>query len=329
MQRVLVTGGAGFIGSHLVEELVRRSYKVRVLDNFFRGKSRNSASCACEVKLVVGDITDPDVVKRAMDGVDTIFHLASINGTSYFYEIPDKVLECGIRGMLNLMDALAGSDVERVIYASSAEVYGIPYQFPTPEDHPLSVPNPRNPRWTYGGSKILGELMLLHQAPTLQVTPVILRYHNCYGPRMGWNHVISEFLYRMLTGAPFTIQGTGDETRSFCYVSDAVAASILAATLPAAAGEIFNVGNPYEISINELVSILEEITGIQVERQFVPFPQAGTPRRIPSITKSERLLGYVPRVSLRDGLICTYKWCCEALERTGEVAANACLRHRD
>jgi nucleoside-diphosphate-sugar epimerase len=315
MQRVLVTGGAGFIGSHLTEELVRRGYQVRVLDNFFRGKLENLDSCRLEIDLVVGDITDPDIVKGAIHGVDTIFHMASINGTSYFYEIPSKVLDCSIQGMLTLLNALPGSNVERVIYASSAEVYGIPYQFPTPEDHPLTIPDPTNPRWSYSGGKIAGELMLLHHAPILQITPIILRYHNSYGPRMGWNHVISEFLRRMLTGEPFTILGTGNETRSFCYFSDTVEASLLAASLTTASGEILNIGNPSEISINNLVTILEEITNIPVIRQYIPFPQAGTKRRLPSIKKAETLLGYRPRVDLRDGLKYTYEWCKKELSK--------------
>ena len=160
MRRILVTGGAGFIGSHLTEELVLNGYEVRVLDNFFRGKRENLASCLSRIELIEGDVTNPAVMKKAVYGVDTVFHLAAINGTSYFYEIPGQVFESSIRAMTNLVDALSGSNVERVIYASSAEVYGFPQQFPTTEDHPLMVPDQTNPRWSYGGSKIAGELML-------------------------------------------------------------------------------------------------------------------------------------------------------------------------
>ena len=132
---------------------------------------------------------------------------------------------------------------------------------------------------------------------------------------MGWNHVISEFLYRMLTGTPFTIHGTGNETRSFCYISDAVNASILAATSPATLGEVLNIGNPQELRINDLVTNLEDITGIRVERHYIPFQGAGTSRRVPSITKVERLIGYVPKVNLRDGLARTSEWCRKELEK--------------
>lgn len=314
MQRVLITGGAGFIGSHLTEELVRRGYQVRVLDNFFRGSQKNLAGLGTDMEIIEGDCKDLDTMKRAIAGIDIVYHLASVNGTEYFYKIPNKILDSSIRGMLNLIEALAGSNVERVVYASSAEVYGIPHQFPTPEDHPLIVPDPRNPRWSYSGSKILGEILLFNNAANLGVTPVILRYHNSYGTRMGWKHVVSEFLYRMLTGEPFTILGTGEETRSFCYISDTVEGSILAGTHSAAAGEIFNIGNPGEITINDLVSILEEITGIYVKRQYLPFPQSGTPRRVPDISKAERLLGFKPRVNLHDGLFRTYEWAREALK---------------
>ncbi len=313
MKNVLVTGGAGFIGSHTAEALVREGYNVRVLDNFFRGSRDNLQGFDSDLEVIEGDCADPDAMKRALAGIDTVFHLASVNGTEYFYKIPGKILDSGIRSMLNLIDALARADVERVLYASTAEVYGIPQQFPTPEDHPLVVPDPHNPRWSYSGSKIIGEILLLNNAAHMNITPIILRYHNTYGTRMGWKHVMSEFLYRMLTGTPFTIQGTGQETRSFCYVTDSVEMSLRAATYPEAAGEIFNIGNPAEISINNLVTILEEITGIHVERQYIPFPQSGTPRRVPDITKARTILGFTPQVELRDGLMHTYEWCREAL----------------
>jgi nucleoside-diphosphate-sugar epimerase len=318
MQRVLVTGGAGFIGSHVTEELVRRGYQVRILDNFFRGSHKNLEGFETDLEIIEGDCADLDTMKRALAGMDTVYHLASVNGTKYFYTMPDKILNSGIRGMLNLIEALAGANVERVIYASTAEAYGIPQQFPTPEDHPLVVPDPRNPRWSYSGTKIIGELLLLNNAAKLGIAPVIIRYHNSYGPRMGWKHVVSEFLYRMITGARFTISGTGEETRSFCYISDTVEGSLLAGTQSAAAGEIFNLGNPHEITINQLVSALEEVTGIFVQRHYVPFPQSGTPRRVPDISKAERLLGYMPQVGLYEGLSRTYEWAREALSEGQE-----------
>ncbi len=314
MQNVLVTGGAGFIGSHIAKELTLRGYKVRVLDNFFRGKRDNLAGFDSNIEIIEGDISDLDTMKKAVINIDTVFHLASVNGTEYFYKIPDTILSSSTRGMLNLIDALAEADVERVVYASTAEVYGIPQQFPTPEDHPLVIPNPRNARWSYSESKILGEMMLLHNATRLSISPVILRYHNTYGPHMGWKHVISEFLYRMLTKEPFTIQGTGEETRSFCYISDSVEMSIRAALYPTnAEGEILNIGNSSEININNLVTILEEITSIHVERQYIPFPQSGTSRRVPDITKARHILKYSPEVSLYNGLTRTYEWCRKAL----------------
>jgi nucleoside-diphosphate-sugar epimerase len=125
---------------------------------------------------------------------------------------------------------------------------------------------------------------------------------------MGWKHVVSEFLYRMITGVRFTISGTGEETRSFCYISDTVEGSLLAGTQPTAAGEIFNLGNPHEITINQLVSVLEEVTGISVQRHYVPFAQSGTPRRVPDICKAERLLGFMPKVGVDEGLSRTYTW---------------------
>lgn len=315
MRHVLVTGGAGFLGSHLVQELLRRGYRVRILDNLSRGNLDNLSACLSEVELIHGDVTNVEQVRQALIGVEQVFHLAAINGTRYFYTYPDKVLDFGARSILAMLDALMSHPVRTIVYASSSEVYGIPETFPTSEEHPLMLPDPTNPRWSYSTGKILGEMMLLHKAPVLGITPIILRYHNCYGPRMGWQHVISEFIYRMLTREPFTIQGAGTETRSFCYVSDAVQATLAAAEADLQTTGIFNVGNPVETSINSLLALLENIVGFHVERKYVAFPLKGTSRRLPSIEKARRLLGYNPEIDLEEGLKRTYEWCLQDIDK--------------
>jgi nucleoside-diphosphate-sugar epimerase len=242
-------------------------------------------------------------------------HLAAIQGTGNFYELPDRVLDVNLRGTLNVAEACAAEGVGRLVFASSSEVYGEPGLFPTPEEHPLSVPDPRNPRYSYGASKIAGELVVINAARVHGFEFTILRYHNVYGPAMGWDHVIPQFIHRLELGEEFTIQGDGAQTRSFCYVDDAVAATVAAVTELAAANEIINVGNPEEITIDELAARLGRIAGKPVEPRHVPFAGEGTRRRVPSVERARELLGFVPKVSLDEGLRETYRWYSERLAR--------------
>ena len=147
-----------------------------------------------------------------------------------FYEIPDAVLDVNLRGVLNVAQACAVEDVRRLVFSSSSEVYGIPSEFPTPESAPLVVPDPTNPRWSYGASKIAGELVVTHTARRHGFESVILRYHNVYGPAMGWDHVVPQFISRLIRDEEFTVQGDGSQRRAFCYVDDAVAPTAAALT---------------------------------------------------------------------------------------------------
>ena len=305
MQRVLVTGGAGFMGSHVVEALVTRGFEVRVLDDLSRGDASNLAACLSDIDFIEGDITDVGTMNRSLDGIDTVFHFAAINGTHLFYDIPDQILVHGLRACLSLFESLPASKVERIVLASSAEVYGLPRLFPTSEDHPLSIPDPRNPRWTYAATKILDELLLLHG---FSGTSLILRYHNCYGPRMKRGHVIPDIIYGLLDGSRIKLQGTGSETRSFCYISDAVEATLLAAAADTDESLILNIGNAEETSISELVRMLELICGESISKEYAPFPNPGTSRRLPSIKRAQSHLGWTPRFSLEEGLRLTYSW---------------------
>jgi dTDP-glucose 4,6-dehydratase/UDP-glucose 4-epimerase len=247
-------------------------------------------------------------------GNDAVVHLAAIQGTRNFYDSPDLVLDVNVRGVLNVAEACAAQAVERLVFASSSEVYGVPTVFPTPESAPLVVPDPRNPRWSYGASKILGELAVAHISRQSPCSYTILRYHNVYGPRMGWDHVIPQFIRRLELGEEFTVQGDGEQRRSFCYVDDAVEATVRATTSSAAVGEIMNVGNPNEDrSINELIALLARISGKSIEPVYVPFAGEGTRRRLPDVTKAGTVLGFVPRVTLEEGLRRTYDWYAQAL----------------
>jgi nucleoside-diphosphate-sugar epimerase len=308
--RILVTGGRGFIGARLVRDLLVDGTDVRALDD----GSRGGAELPAEVDTRDGDVRDAEAVHAACRGVDAVVHLAAVQGTRNFYEIPDTVLDVNLRGVLNVAQACAAEDVQRLVFSSSSEVYGVPTEFPTPESAPLVVPDPTNPRWSYGASKIAGELVVAHTARRNGFEFVILRYHNVYGPATGWDHVIPEFISRLVRDEEFTVQGDGSQRRAFCYVDDAVAPTRAALTAQAAADGIFNVGNPAEEhSINDLIAALERVSGRTIHPRYVPFEQAGTDRRVPEVSRAERALGLRPTVTLEDGLRRTYDWYAEQL----------------
>jgi len=309
LKTALVTGGGGFIGSYLTERLVHRGVSVRVFDNFWRGSELNLKSVYDKIDRVKGDIRNPDQVNTAMKGVDTVYHLASIQGTKFFYEYPDLVLETGLLGNLNVAKAAGHNDVKRLIYASSSEVYGEPTIFPTPENHQLVVADPSNPRWSYSTTKIAGEVIFKNFSRKMGFSSTILRIHNAYGPRMGWQHVIPEFCRRIVLGEEFVIQGDGSETRSFCFVSDIVDGMILAGEREEARNETFNLGSDVlEISVNELAKRLMTIAGVSLAPRYVPRLAGSTPRRKPDISRIRNVLGYEPRVSLDEGLETTFRW---------------------
>jgi nucleoside-diphosphate-sugar epimerase len=319
MTKILVTGGTGFIGSHLVSELVNRGESVRVFDNNFRGKYENIKPLESKIEFVRGDIRDFEDVKRAVEGMETVYHLAYINGTEKFYSHPDLVLDVGIKGTINILDAAKDAGVKEFIYASSSEVYQIPEVFPTPEDVPLIVPDVKNPRYSYGGGKILGELMTLHYAKAEDFKRVIFRPHNIYGPCMGWEHVIPqivEMIGKASNGfqnkkGEIEIQGEGTESRAFCFVDDAVDGIVLCAK-KGADGEIYHVGKDEEITISELVARIADILQIEVVTKSAHLMKGSAPRRCPNISKL-KALGYEPKISLKEGLTKTVQWYREKL----------------
>jgi nucleoside-diphosphate-sugar epimerase len=303
--KVLVTGGRGFIGARLVEHLLSEGNDVRVFDDASRGE----ADVPSQAEAIEGDVRDREAVGRACRGVETVAHLAAVQGTRNFYERPDEVLDVNLRGVLTVAQACAAKGVARLVFASSSEVYGVPTEFPTPESAPLVVPDPTNARWSYGASKIAGELTVVQTALRHDFEYVILRYHNVYGPAMGWDHVVPEFISRLVRGDEFTVQGDGNQRRSFCYVDDVVQPTAAALTSREAANGIFNLGNPAEEhSINELVAALERVSGRSIKPRYIPFEQAGTDRRLPDVSRAVRALGLRPTISLEQGLRRTYDW---------------------
>ncbi len=312
--RIAVTGGRGFIGRALCRELAARGHDVVALDNGWR----TSTPAPEGVRSADLDVRDAAATRRAIDGAEVVVHLAAIQGTGNFYREPSLVLDVNVRGVLNVAEACADAGVRRLAFSSSSEVYGIPATFPTPESAPLQVPDSLNPRWSYGGSKIIGELAIVNIARAHGFEFTILRYHNVYGPAMGWDHVIPQFITRLELGEPFTVQGDGEQRRTFCYVDDAVAGTATAVLDERAAGEIFNLGNPgQDASINELVAKLSAVSGKPIEPQHVAFEGEGTRRRLPDISHARALLDFAPRIDLDTGLRRTYEWYSEEIRRHG------------
>ncbi len=312
MTRALVTGGFGFLGTALVRRLLEEGQEVRVLDNAARGQPRRLADVAARLDLVVGDVRDLEVMRTACRGVDVIWHLAAVNGTENFYRQPQRVLDVGVRGMLNVIDAAIAERVPELFFASSSEVYASAPRVPTDERVPLTVPDPLNPRFSYSGSKIISELLLINTAREQLRRAVIFRPHNVYGPDMGWEHVIPQLtvqLHRLAPGGRsvrLPIQGNGQQTRSFVHIDDLVE-GLMVLFRAGRHLEIYNVGTEDEVTIGALARDIGAALGLEVE--VVPGRQASgaTERRCPDITKI-RALGYAPRVPLSTGLASTVRW---------------------
>lgn len=314
MKKTLVTGGLGFIGASLVKALVERGENVRVLDNSSRGSTEKLGKAASDVEIIAGDIRDPALVRKAVKGTDRVMHLAFVNGTEYFYKYPAYVLDVGVKGMVNVLDASIQEGVKDFVLASSSEVYQTPPMVPTPESVPLSVPDPLNARYSYGGGKIISELMAINYGRTHFERVTVFRPHNVYGPAMGFEHVIPQFVGRMQELSEtskdkplkFTIQGSGEQTRSFIYIDDFTAGLLLMVDKGEHLG-IYHIGTLDEVRIDELAMKIAVQMKIDIEVVRGPEAPGATLRRCPDISKLTSL-GFKPRFSLEDGLKPTVDW---------------------
>jgi UDP-glucose 4-epimerase len=308
-----VTGGAGFVGSHLVDALRDEGAEVTVLDNLATGRLTNLQRDG--VRIVEGSILDPDLVDKEVEAADEVFHLAAAVGVQHILDDPLQAMRVNTRGTEHVLDACARHG-RRVLVASTSEVYGKSTAVPWREDDERVLGSTRVQRWSYATAKALDEhFALAHAAAGLPVA--IVRYFNAYGPRLdpqGYGSVVARFLGQALAGEPLTVHGDGTQSRCFTYVSDTVAGTVRAARTPEAQGSVFNLGTEVETTIDELARLIIELTGSTSEIERVSYERAygatfeDAPRRRPDITRARTILGWEPRVELRDGLACTLDW---------------------
>ena len=307
MSRVLVTGGAGFIGSAIVEMLLSEGEEVCVFDDFSRGNKSNLENLAGEVQLISGDIRNFSTIKKAMHKIDSVFHLAYINGTESFYSKPNEVLDVAIKGIQNLCEIVNSQGLERFFLASSSEVYQEPNVFPTPEDVALTVPNIYNPRYSYGLGKIVQEFNTVHAIKNVKYK-TIFRPHNIYGPNMGFQHVIPELFLRMRSESSnkLLLKGDGLQSRSFCEIRDFISGLKLLLHNDAPC-DIFNIGTSDEITIRDLAYKIAKLLNLDLEIHPGNKPLGETTRRLPNLSKIEKI-GYQPVIDLDAGLTTYYNW---------------------
>lgn len=293
--KFLVTGGAGFIGSHLVERLCAEGHEVTALDNLVLGREKNLANALATGYCTFSkcDIRDPAGLDRFFDGVDTVFHLAALADVVPSIERPADYFTTNVDGTFNVMEAARSAGVRRVMYAASSSCYGIPKEYPTPEDAAIS------PQYPYALTKYLGEQIVLHWGHVYGISTISLRFFNVFGPRARtsgtYGAVFGVFLAQKLAGKPFTVVGDGEQTRDFTFVTDIVD-GIVTATESDLKGEILNLGSGGTYSINTLCRLL----GGDVEH--IPKRPGEPDCTFANTAKAERLLGWRAKTTFEDGV---------------------------
>ncbi len=307
MALYLVTGGAGFIGSHTVEALIKAGNQIRVLDNFHTGKKQNLSKVQDRIELIEGDIRDASLSRQVMEQVEYVIHLAALHEVPRSVEQPVETHDVNVTGILNLLVAARDASVKRFVYASSSAVYGDSPVLPRSEDAPpLPTSSP------YAASKLAGEYYCQLFSRLYGLETVSLRFFNMFGPRQDsasdYAGVIPKFVTALLSGTPPTIYGDGEQSRDFTYVADCVAAILRASSTPNLSGEVLNIGTGRQTTVNQLCSFLQEILGRKIPPRFGP-PQAGDIRYdYADIAKARRLLSYEPSVDIHQGLGETAAW---------------------
>lgn len=309
--RALITGGAGFIGSHLAEALLSGGYEVCVIDDLSTGSFRNIQHLRTHGKFsyVIDTVMNRAVMAELVDLSDVVFHLAAAVGVRLIVESPVRTIETNVKGTEVVLD-LANKKKRKVIIASTSEVYGKASKVPFREDDDLVMGATTRGRWSYACSKALDEFLALAYWKEKRVPTVVARLFNTVGPRQTGQYgmVVPTFVRQALHNEPITVYGDGLQTRCFCYVEDVVEALIALSIHPAAVGEIFNIGSDQEIAIYELGRHVQVLTRCKSEIIQVPYEKAyeegfeDMPRRVPSIEKLHRFIGYQPTLDI-DGIL--------------------------
>ena len=292
----LVTGGAGFIGSHLVELLLHSGRRVKVVDNLVTGRRSNLPDSAAPgmLEFIEGDIADSEVCRQAVAGCSRVFHLAARADIVPSIQQPEAYFRANVDGTFALCEAAREAGVSRLVYAASSTCYGLPDVFPTPEDAPL------RPQYPYALTKALGEQIVMHWAQVYGLHAVSLRFFNVYGPKArtsgSYGAVFGVFLAQLLAGEPLTIVGDGNQTRDFTFVTD-IARAMVAAAERAPSGRIYNVGTGRDVSVNRLVELLGATRTVHLPKR------PGEPDRTLGDTSRVRAeLGWEPQISIEQGV---------------------------
>jgi len=314
----LVSGGAGFIGSHIVEELVKRGERVRVLDNFSTGRIENLENVKDKIELVRGDIRDIDTVRRAMKDVTYVLHQAAMRSVPKSVDDPISANDNNVNGTLNILIAAKECKVKKVVYASSSSVYGDCKKFPQRESF---LPSPISP---YAVSKLAGEYYCIMYWKTFSLPTVSLRYFNVFGPRQPaeatYSAVIPKFIENSVLKKPLEIHWDGKQSRDFTYVSNVVDANIIAALSDKSNGKIYNVACGMTVSLLEIVKLLEKYLGYKLEKKFMPKRAGDVRKTYADISLIKRELNYKPKVGFEEGFFKTLEW----FKNNREVCHDTC-----
>ncbi len=304
---VLVTGGAGFIGSHIAAACAARGARVRVIDDLSTGYLENLEEIDGDIELVRGNLNDEAVLRRALEGVEVVFHEAAIPSVPRSIENPRETHDACVEGTFRLLLAAREAKVRRVIYAASSSAYGDQPTLPKVE---TMAPDPLSP---YAVAKLVGEYYCQVFTRAYGLETVALRYFNIFGPRQDpgsqYSGVISRFISTLAAGQTPVIFGDGEQSRDFTYVSNAVEANLLAAESQRAVGQIINVANGRQTTLNQLLAAIKKLTGREdAETEYRPVRAGDVRHSLADITRARTLLGYEPRVSLEEGLGHTLGW---------------------
>lgn len=312
-KKYLVTGGTGFIGSNIVNKLLLKGHKVVVFDNNQRGK-KNRLIKNKNLSFIRGDIRNFNDIFKASSKVDGIIHCAYVNGTETFYQKPEMILDIAVLGIINILNIVKKIKIKEFYLLSSSEVYQLPKKIPTPEEIPLIIPDVLNPRFSYGGGKIISEMLSVHSIKKYVDKVIIVRPHNVYGPDMGNEHMIPQIVKKIKKSSKnfkndkikFEIQGSGNETRAFTYIDDFIDGFILLIKNKVKFG-IYHIGDDREIKVINVVNNILKILNINAIIKKKKLLKGSVLRRCPNIDKIKKL-GFKPKISLVNGLKSCIEW---------------------